>query len=231
MRLYIIRHASPDYEKDTISDQGNLEAAALSEYLANLHMDEIYTSPLGRAVATARYSAERLGLPIVEEVWMQELLNLWIPELDQTLWDMNGSFFRSENILADLNTWQTIPPLNHPRLAETVAMVSRESDAFLARQGFVRVGGVYHIRHQNRKQIAAFCHLGFGLTWLSHILEIPLPIVWAGFYLFPASVTTILFEERPEGIAVPRCLGLGEISHLTAKGIYPHPYGLLSNLE
>ena len=231
MRLYIIRHASPHYAKDTIDGNGHIEAAALSNYLSGLNIDEIYSSPLGRAVDTAQYTAVRLGLPINQEAWMQELVRLWIPEIDKTLWDLNGSFFRSAEFLSRMNAWQSISPLDHPQLAETMEMLRRQSDEFLARQGLVRIGGVYQVAKKNQKQIAVFCHLGFGLTWLSHLLEIPLPLVWAGFYLYPASVTTILFEERPAGIAVPRCLGLGDISHLVAQGIQPQPYGLLSNQQ
>jgi probable phosphoglycerate mutase len=72
----------------------------------------------------------------------------------------------------------------------------RESDAFLARLGYGREDGRYHMLHPNRETIAVFCHLGFGLTWLSHLLELPFPLVWSGFWLPPSSVTTILFEER-----------------------------------
>lgn len=231
MRLYIIRHASPDYDRDTITNNGHQEAAALSEFLGALHIDEIYSSPLGRAVDTAQYAVDRLKLPVTLESWVEELVQLWIPEIDKTLWDFDGSFFRSTEILSRLNSWQSVSPLDHPRLAEVQRMVAQRSDEFLSRQGLVREDGVYRIVRQNQKQIAVFCHLGLGLTWLSHLLEIPLPLVWAGFYLYPASVTTILFEERPVGIAVPRCLGLGDISHLVAQGIQPQPYGLLSNQQ
>jgi probable phosphoglycerate mutase len=229
MRLYIIRHADPDYETDSIDENGHLAARTLADYLASQNIAEIYSSPLGRAIETAQYTAEKLGVSVIQQTWLQELTQLWIPELDQTLWDLPGSRYRSDEFLCQLSAWNTVPPLNHPRLAAALASLRQQSDEFLAKQGFVRNGSVYNMMEPNEKQIAVFCHLGFGLTWLSHLLEIPLPLVWAGFYLYPTSITTILFEQRPDGIAVPRCLGLGDISHLIAQNIQPRASGLLAN--
>ncbi len=61
MRLYIIRHADPDYANNTITPDGALEADALSKRLAKVGFDWIYSSPLGRAIDTMNYTAERIG--------------------------------------------------------------------------------------------------------------------------------------------------------------------------
>lgn len=37
---------------------------------------------------------------------------------------------------------------------------------------------------------------GFGLTWLSHLLGIPLPLFHSSFYLPPSSVSTVVFDEH-----------------------------------
>src|SRR3569833_1782620 len=73
MRLYIIRHADPDYPNNTITAAGHLEAAALAERLATEGLTHIYASPLGRAVHTMRYTADKIGLPHTIEEWTQEL--------------------------------------------------------------------------------------------------------------------------------------------------------------
>ena len=49
MRLYIIRHADPDYENDTITPAGHLEAQALSVRLKGEGINKIFCSPAGRA--------------------------------------------------------------------------------------------------------------------------------------------------------------------------------------
>jgi probable phosphoglycerate mutase len=76
-----------------------------------------------------------------------------------------------------------------------------------------------------------FCHGGFGLMWLAHLLEIPFPLVWAGFWLPPSSVTTVLFEERSSAWSVPRCIGLGDVAHLYAAGLPVSPAGIMANFD
>ena len=78
----------------------------------------------------------------------------------------------------------------------------------------------------NSERIAVFCHGGFGLAWLAHLLEIPLALMWSGFWLPPSSVTTIFLEQRTETWAVPRCVGLGDVSHLYAAGLPIQPRGI-----
>jgi hypothetical protein len=76
-----------------------------------------------------------------------------------------------------------------------------------------------------------FCHGGFGLTWLAHLLALPLPLVWSGFWLPPSSVTTMLFDERSPEWAVPRCIGLGDVSHLYAAGLQVQARGIMANFD
>ena len=64
-----------------------------------------------------------------------------------------------------------------------------------------------------------------------HLLEIPLPLMWAGFHLPPSSVTTVLFDERSEQWAVPRCTGVGDVSHLYAAGLPVQPAGIKANVD
>ena len=46
------------------------------------------------------------------------------------------------------------------------------------------------------------------------IAGIPLAMMMTSFYLQPSSITTVVFEERSEGMFAPRCLGVGETSHM-----------------
>ena len=231
MRLYLIRHADPDYANHTITPAGHLEAQALAAHLRTAGIDEIYSSPLGRAVDTARYTSDLLGLPVQLEPWLQEIGELWLEDLYIVYWNIDGWRFRSQAILADLNGWQGHLPLENPFVTTSLEKIRQESDLFLARQGFVRQGGRYAVQGENRKKIALFTHLGLELMWLSILLEIPLPLMWSGFFMHPSSVTTVLFDERPAGIAVPRCLGSGDISHLVKANLPPQPSGILANYD
>ena len=138
MRLYIIRHADPDYANNTITPAGHAEGRALAAYLQTLGVDEIYSSPLGRAIDTARYTADLLNQPIRIEPWLQELGELWIEDLQMVFWNYDSYLFRSNEILADLNHWRNYPPLDNQRVSQNLERVGRESDIFVERQGFVR---------------------------------------------------------------------------------------------
>ena len=48
MTIYIIRHAEPDYARDSLTEKGWREAALLSHRLAKIPDASYYVSPLGR---------------------------------------------------------------------------------------------------------------------------------------------------------------------------------------
>jgi broad specificity phosphatase PhoE len=63
MQLFIVRHAEPDYSTDSLTPAGQLEAQALAKRMvSNIKPDVIYSSPMGRAQATMRPTAEAMGL-------------------------------------------------------------------------------------------------------------------------------------------------------------------------
>jgi probable phosphoglycerate mutase len=230
MKLYLIRHADPDYANDTITDAGHLEAKALARFLQSAGVDRLYCSPVNRAVHTMRYTAELLGMEPVIEPWTREL-DWPKQQADGRMvapWDVPGESVRASWPFADAGAaWQQRAPYRD--FMPLFESLQANSDAFLKRHGYVREGGRYRIEARNREAIAVFCHLGFGLTWLSHLLGLPFPLVWSSFWLAPSSVTTVLFEERSETWAVPRCLGLGSVTHLHQAGLPVSRMGLHAN--
>jgi hypothetical protein len=232
MRIFLIRHADPDYSIDGLTPAGHIEARVLAEHLAEAGLDEIYCSPMGRARLTASYTAERTGLPVQVEPWARELQGLYSEETRRQLWDIDGAVLRGPETLADLNRWDQLEMFSGPALTEIRASICTYSADFLQRQGFTVDGqSIYRFEQPNRKRIAFFAHLGFGLSWLAHLLDIPLPLMWAGFYLHPSSVTTILFDERSPGQAAPRVLSMGDLSHLARAGLTPSRAGIIANYE
>ena len=229
MRLYIIRHADPDYPNNTITPAGHLEAQALAKRLASLGVDRIYTSPLGRARHTMQYTADLLGMGSGVEDWTQEHSGL-VSETEEWgrlgLWDLPGEVFRAEGRHPAYDTWRELPPLAGSPAPEALTALADASDLFLARHGYERDGRRYRIVRSNRERLAVFCHGAFGLSWRAHLLELPVPLVWSGFWLPPSSVTTVLIEERSADWAVPRCLGLGDVSHLYEAGLPVSPRGV-----
>jgi probable phosphoglycerate mutase len=92
--------------------------------------------------------------------------------------------------------------------------ITGHSDEFLTRLGYKRDGKLYRVISPNDKQIAAFCHHGFGTTWLSHLLSIPPHIFWSGFDIAHSSVTILEFKNNPDLYTAPTCVCLSDISHI-----------------
>ncbi|WP_256760393.1 histidine phosphatase family protein [Cohnella sp. WQ 127256] len=227
MRILLIRHAEPDYPNDTITAAGHLEAQALAGYLRQTGVDRIFSSPINRAIHTMKYTADSLGIVPVIQPWTRELNWMTTDEQGNPIagWDIPGERVRAGR-QSDHGIWLGAPYMEYADPFETL---KRDSDEFLRRLGYVREDGRYRIEMPHEETIAVFCHMGFGLTWLSHLLELPFPIVWSGFWLPPSSITTILFEERSEHWAVPRCIGLGQTAHLDKKGLRVSTAGLKAN--
>jgi probable phosphoglycerate mutase len=234
MRLSIIRHGDPDYTTDTLTEIGQREAQALAERLANARLTHIYSSPLGRARETMSYTAEATKLiPLIEE-WTRELA-WWIPwETPReriAAWDLHGEIIRGQERYPNHDDWHTLKYFENPVFHAGYVSLCERSDELLRRHGYDRVGGRYRCAQPNHDHIAVFCHGGFGLTWLAHLLAIPLPLVWSGFWLPTSSVTTVLFDERSPEWAVPRCIGLGDVSHLYAAGLPVQTRGIIANFD
>jgi len=234
MRLFIIRHADPDYPNNTITPAGHLEAQALADRMLQLRPDRIYCSPLGRAVHTMQYSAQALGMEGQIEEWTAELSDCRLelaPWGSMVMWDVPGEVIRAREPYPRQDDWHRMECLAKPIFKERFEVLKQHSDAFIARHGYERQGGRYRCARPNRDKIVVFCHGGFGLCWLAHLLEIPLPLMWSGFHMPPSSVTTVLFDERSANWAVPRCVGMGDVSHLHKAGLPVQPAGIKANVD
>lgn len=233
MRLYLLRHADPDYASDCLTPDGRRQAAALAGRLANEGLTDLYSSPAGRAQETMGYTAERLGLRGQTEPWIDELMGIRVadPFLESPphVFDVSGEWVRRRAAMPTLDDWHTAPPFDDPIVAERVRRIQEGSDEFLARHGYARDGGLYRLERPNRRRLAVFAHNGAGLAWLAHLLAVPVSLMWVSFYLHPASLSVVLFDERNSRHATPRCLALGDIGHLA--GVPLRPVGIKANYD
>lgn len=216
MRLDLIRHADPDYERDDLTPAGHREAAALAARFAARPPTHLYVSALGRAKATAAYVADATGCVAVEDARLNELA--WHVEDAAfgrvSAWDVPGEFVRGR-------AGPDVPGT----FAEAIAALHRFGDELLARHGYRREGGRYGVTRRNDDHLAIVCHGGVALTWLPHLLDLPVDRFWCGFWLPPSSVTTIVLEEHSSAWATPRCTALADVSHLVAAGLPTSPRG------
>jgi len=231
MRLYLVRHADPDYERNTLTALGHLEAQSLARRFAKIGLDHLYCSPLGRALDTARYTSESIERTVVVEPWLQELeWEIVHPEFGElSAWDLPGEVLR--RAARDAAPRPSAIPHFRAEFQEEYEIRTAALDGLLAKHGFVRQGRLYRTSGENRERIALFSHGGLAIHLLAHLLDMPLHTAYACFWFPPSSVTTILFEERSSEWAAPRCIGMGDVSHLYADGLPVQPRGILGNTE
>ena len=233
MHLYLIRHADPDYEENSLTSQGRLEAQALAARLAADGLDALYASDTVRATETARYTAARLDLSVQILPWLREPDALHITQQGRRycLWDTFGETIRADSRLPTQQDWHTRAPFDTPDVLKMWQTFRNHCDLLLAQQGYLRESGRYRVQASSRKRLAFFCHNATVLLFLAHLLELPLPLVWCGFYSWPSAVTTVYFEEQSQHWAVPRALHVADVSHLYAAGLRPQPRAMGDRYE
>ena len=218
MQLLIVRHAEPAYPRDALTDRGRWQARLLAEHLARSGIEALHSSPMERAMATARAVAEVAAVEVGVEPWTAELETWAIRpgRVDESpAWEVDACFVRGAAAAADRQRWPVLEPLASADLAAPFAELVRASDRFLAGLGYRREGEAYRgLPGAARGRQVMICHCGLALTWLAHLLAMPPTLIWAGFTLAPASVTTVVFEPAGSGLWVPRCRSLGEVAHL-----------------
>ncbi|MDD5916542.1 MAG: histidine phosphatase family protein [Clostridiales bacterium] len=211
MILYIIRHADPDYANNTITPFGREEAMALAEWFRDIKLDRIYTSPLGRAVETASYTAEAKDIRPEILPWTQESMD-YMPKYSPSC-KCDYSFSTDKGVYG-FNDFTGTDRM------ETVEKMIRSSDDFFEQLGYRREGAFYKVlKEENDLRIAVFCHGGFGAAWIGHLLGMAPGLAFRRINLTTTSVTTFVFGNSPDGYILPRLHRLGEICHIRSAGL------------
>ncbi len=219
MKLVFVRHGDPDYVHDSLTPEGRIEAEMLSERMCQMHMDEIYVSPLGRAKATAAPTLQKLNREAVEYEWLREFEAKVIrpdgpDDVRLVTWDWLPSDWTGHADFYDYENWGNHPVLKEAHAKEEYDRVTALFDAFLREHGYVKEGNLFHVTKANNDTLVFFCHYGVTVVFLSYLLHISPMILWHGLVAAPTSVTTVVTEERQQGIASFRVTSYGDTSHL-----------------
>lgn len=225
MRILIVRHGDPDYERDSLTEQGWKEAELLSERLTKLKVKDFYVSPMGRAKDTASLTLKKMNRTALECEWLREfgvqIKRPDVPGSPAIAWDWLPADWTGEEEFFRRDLWETQEAMRDGEVGKEYRWVTKNFDRLLAEHGYVRDGEVYRVTEANRDILVFFCHFGLGCVLLSHLMHISPMILWHHTCLAPTSVTTLYSEERVGGIAVFRASGIGDISHLYAGGEEP----------
>ena len=208
MKLTIIRHAEPDYENNTLTEKGFLEADILGRYMKDEKIDYIYSSPLNRALYTAdaiiKYNKTKT-YKVLE----------FLREFDPFMWDRTSSFLASDERLYDKKRWLEVDfeGLND-QIQARYNFVKSELSQLLEKHGYRKNGAYYDVVNANKDNIVFTCHFGIESYLLSELLNMPVVALINHTCAAPSSVTTVVTEEREKGKAIFRMLSFGETTHL-----------------
>ena len=73
MKIVFIRHGDPNYDEDCLTELGHKQAKIAAQRLLSEGIEEIYSSPLGRARQTAQAFSEASGIKDIKILdFMQE---------------------------------------------------------------------------------------------------------------------------------------------------------------
>ncbi|MDF2485070.1 MAG: hypothetical protein K0R46_1238 [Herbinix sp.] len=224
MKLIIIRHADPDYVQDSLTEKGWIEAELLSNMISKMDVKAFYVSPLGRAKDTASVTLKKMNREAKVLSWLREFN---APIIDKESgdkripWDWLPSDWTTVDEYYDKNLWHTTSAMRSGNVIDEATFVNSGLDELLKEHGYQHEGNLFRAVRPNNDTVVLFCHFGVECIILGHLLGISPMVLWHGFCAAPSSVTTLITEERREGVAYFRMSSFGDISHLYAFGEQP----------
>lgn len=218
MKLLIVRHGDPDYSIDSLTPKGWKEAEYLAERLAKLDVKAFYVSPLGRAKDTASCTLKKVNREAEECPWLREFAPRIhrpdVPHTEKNAWDWLPQDWMKDERYYRYDQWYDTEIMKEGNVKQEYDWVTENFDKLLAKHGYVREGHYYRVEKSNNDTLVFFCHFGLESVLLSHLIGSSPMVIWHGTCAAPTSVTTVVTEERREGIASFRMSAFGDISHL-----------------
>ena len=225
MKLLIVRHGDPDYSIDSLTEKGWREAEYLSEKLINMEVTNFYVSPLGRAKDTACCTLKKVNRKAEECQCLREFgPAIWRPDVKEykkNAWDWLPEDWTRNECFFHYDQWQQSEVMEEGQVKKEYDWVIQNFDQLLEKHGYVRDGHCYRVEKGNQDTLVFFCHFGVGCVLISHLLNVSPMVLWHGTCAAPSSVTTIVTEERRQGLAYFRMSSYGDVSHLYAHGEPP----------
>lgn len=228
MLFFYVRHGDPTYDPNALTPLGERQAEAVARRLAMHGIDRIFASTSNRAIQTAQPTCEILKKEMTlldfaneDHAWLE----LAVVDGGKRSWMFHNNRFVqlfTEKSIRDLgDRWYEHPELAQYGLKKGIDRIYNETDKFFAELGYEhdRYTGKYRVtKPDNKERVALFAHQGFGIAFLSCVLDIPYPMIANHFDMCHTGVTVIEFADRG-GYAVPKVLTLSSDSHIYKDGL------------
>ena len=225
MLLYYVRHADPIYNPDSLTPLGQRQAESVAKRLAMHGIDRVFSSSSIRAQQTAKPLCEVLKIE-VEEIydWCHESkaidqLGVFIPERNRKIFGYHHrptiELMISKEMQDLGDKWYDHPYFGELLFKEGTLRIQSEADKFMEMLGYRhdRENFCYHPIAPNDQKVALFAHQGFGLAFMSAILDIPYSLFCTHFFMAHTGVTVVEFAEA-NGMVIPKVLTYSNDSHL-----------------
>ena len=212
MRIVFVRHGEPDYEHDCLTPDGREQALAAAERLKEEGIEEIWSSPLGRAYETALAASAALDLPVKTLDFMREVH--WGSRDGSPLfagghpWNISDELAR-QGVDLTRKDWRGHPFFRNNTVLDSVDLVEAGIDRWLGSFGYIRDGFYYRCERQDaaQKTVALFSHGGSSCAAMGHILNLPFPYACALLHLEFTGITVLRLDRHP-GMQTLPCLEL-----------------------
>jgi len=228
MLFFYIRHGDPIYNPDSLTPLGKRQAEAVAKRIALYGVDRIFASTSNRAMLTAQPTCELLK----KEMTLLDFCHENHAWAELTVTYENGGrswlftdpasrkLFTTPELLQMGKDWYDHPSLQSYNFKKGIERIQTEADKFLLSLGYEHIPGTgaYKVIQPNHERIALFAHQGFGLAFLSCILDIAYPQFTMHFDMGHTGMTVIEFKEEDE-ITVPKVLTLASDSHIYHEGL------------
>lgn len=227
MIFFYIRHGDPIYDPDELTPLGHRQAEALAKRLAQYGIDKIFSSTSNRAIQTAKPTCDLLKKNLETLDFCNEFYawtELGIETKNGKIWmfdDWDTKLLFADNSIKRLgDRWYEHTAFEAYNFYEGMERIRLNTDEFFKTLGYEHIpgSGKYKVVRSNNERIALFAHQGFGIAFLSCLLDISYPQFCNHFDLCHTGMTVVEFREE-NGYAIPRVLTMSSDSHLYREGL------------
>ncbi|MBE5793994.1 MAG: histidine phosphatase family protein [Clostridiales bacterium] len=217
MRIILVRHGHPDYANDCLTPLGHLQAAAAAQRLKEEGIQKIYSSTCGRAMETARHTADVLGLAVegmdaFREINWGSVDGSPMPYQGHP-WDTADHMTATNQSLLDPD-WAVTPPFAGNRVVECVRKVAAAADEWLLSLGYQREGLYYRVLKPAYDTVALFGHGGETAALLTHLFNVPFPFFCSAMGPDYTGIVVLTLPDAADGLVPVRFALVNDTKHI-----------------